>query len=110
MPQSIKRVNATIQRTLGEIITKEMEYPSDLWVTIAKVNTTPDLKECTVYLSVIPYHNCGTALNLLNHNIYRLQSALNKQTRMRYTPKIRFAIDDTEEKAEKIEKLIAQTK
>ena len=110
MPQPIKRVNATIQKTLGEIILKEVECPPELWATISKVDTAPDLKECTVFLSVIPYHKCGSALNLFNRHLYRLQSALNKKLRIRYTPKIRFAIDDTEEKAEKIEKLIAQTK
>ncbi len=104
------QIDELVKHKLGEIMTREIEWPGDSLATISKVKTSPDLRHTSVYISVIPHNKSGSTLSFLNRKAGQLQKALNKKVKLRNIPKIKFELDFTEHEAEKIEKLIEETK
>jgi len=108
MPNRIEKINALVQRNLGEIIPRELSLKAGVFITIAKVDTTPDLRYTRVFVSIFPEKETAYALKALTNEIYTLQGALNKQLFMKPLPKIEFRLDTTEIKADEVEKLLKQ--
>ena len=108
MPNRIEKINALIQRNLSEILTRELSLKSGVFLTIAKVDTTPDLRYTRVFVSIFPEKEQGYVLQALKNEIYALQGALNKTLTMKPLPKIEFKVDLTESKADEVEKLLKQ--
>ena len=76
-------------------------------VTISYVKMSKDLKIANVYLMPLGGLNKQKILLLLNEKKYRFQKYLSEaKLRSKFTPKIKFFIDDTFDEAEKIEKLL----
>jgi len=106
MSNRIDKVNELIYRELGMLITREIELPSDVFVTISSVKVSPDLKESKVWVSIFPANKKGSTLKILNKKARLLQSLLRKKLSLKYIPNLRFALDTTEEEAAKLEDLI----
>lgn len=102
----IKKVNKLILELMSQILQAECQFPDNSLVTILGVETSKDLLYSKITISVFPAEKRQTALDYLNKNIYELQQFLNKKLDMHPVPKIRFALDATEEEAAKIEKLL----
>ena len=70
-----------------------------------------DLKIANVYFMPLGGENQNKLLNALNENKYVFQKYLSlAKLQSKFTPKIKFYIDDTFEEAEKISKLLQDTK
>lgn len=108
MSERITKLNKLIKQHLGEIFQRELSLKPGLFLTIAKVDTTPDIRYTRVSISVFPYKESDYALKTLNKEIYSIQGALNKKLAMRPLPRIEFILDSTEEEADKIEKILKE--
>ena len=106
----IDRVNELIKETLAKIISEEIDFPSGVFVTVVKVDTSRDLRYARVFLSVFPEKRFGEIFRLLEKRIYFLQGKLNKKLSMKPLPRIEFVVDKTEVEADKIEKLLKEIK
>ena len=106
MSYRLEQVNSLIQQKLGEVFTREIEFPIEFFVTISKVDIDKDLRAGKIYISVIPFNQSKNALGLLIRRKKEIQRALGKLTKLQFTPALTFRIDDTEEEAAKIEQLI----
>lgn len=110
MSKRLAQIEELIKRELGKIILEEIEFPTNVMVTISRVKVTADLKDCQVYCSVIPDEKSPQILRLLQKNIITLQHALNKKLFMHHLPKIIFFSDFTEQKASRLEALLDKIK
>ncbi len=99
----IEKVNSLIQRLFGEILQKEADLPVDVLVTIAAVETVPNLRSSTVWLYVSPLDRGEKILASLKKQMYDLQGALNRALSMRPLPRIILKLDHGAEYAERIE-------
>lgn len=106
MSDRMEKVDELIAQQLGQIIISEVEFPPGTIVTITKVKTSPDLKSAKVYLSVLPETDQKQVMSLLINNAYEFQSILNDKLTLRNTPRLKFFIDDTGQKAAAIEQLL----
>ncbi|MDI6603098.1 MAG: 30S ribosome-binding factor RbfA [Patescibacteria group bacterium] len=106
----IPRVNALIKRELSQFLLKEIEFPQDVLVTITRVETSPNLIESNVWISVFPVEKLKRILEILNKNIYFLQQKLNKRLKMRPIPRIKFLEERKTEEAGKIEEILEKLK
>jgi ribosome-binding factor A len=97
------QVSANIYRLVGEIFAKDLEFPLDTLVSISKVEVTPNLKQASVYVSVLPFDHRGQVSNLLKKELRHVQSELNKQLTLKFSPHLSFYIDDTQEYVSSIE-------
>ncbi|MDD3487235.1 MAG: 30S ribosome-binding factor RbfA [Candidatus Moranbacteria bacterium] len=108
MSSRILKVNELIRNSIAEIINREMDLSSGVFVTVTKVDTSADLRYARVFVSVYPEKKFGNVLKIIQRKIYFIQGELNKKLSMKPLPRIEFVTDKTEVEAEKIEKLFKE--
>lgn len=106
----ILQVNELLKQELGKVILTEIEFPKDALVTITRVQTSSNLIQAKVYISVMPEDRISKVLQILNQQIFNLQQVINKRLKMRPIPKIKFMEEKETKKAEEIEKLLEEIK
>ncbi|HNP79528.1 MAG TPA: 30S ribosome-binding factor RbfA [Candidatus Pacearchaeota archaeon] len=104
----IEKVNAFIQKELGNIILKEVDIFPGILLTITRVDTSANLIEAKVYVSVLPEDQSKEVMDLLNRKIYFIQQVLNKKLKIRPVPKIIFKKESKTGEASRIEELLME--
>ncbi len=97
------RVNELLRRELGELFERHIVSQLDAVLTVTDVKTSPDLRVATVYVSVFgkPEHD-AQALALLKRCRTLLQAELGKRTELKYTPVLRFQLDQSLRQADRV--------
>jgi ribosome-binding factor A len=103
----MRKVNSTIREVLADEI-ERLTDPRLHMVSVTGVDTSPDLRSATVFISTLDLERAPDAVVALSKASTRLQGALANQTRMKYTPQLSFAIDSGVVEGEKIEHLLRQ--
>ena len=75
-------------------------------ITIAEVRVSPDMKHATAYTSLISTQDIAPVLSALNDSAHTFQQDINKKIKMKFTPKVRFVVDDRFDKAGRIEDIL----
>lgn len=104
--ERIPQVNQLIKKELGQILLREGDFSKNVLVTITRVETTRNLIETRVYVSVLPEDQSSKILETLNRRIFNIQQQLNKRLRMRPIPKIQFIEEKATREAGRIEELL----
>jgi len=110
MSRRIERINRLIQRELGKIIQKEIDFPEHILVTITRVETSPDLMQAKIFVSFIPETKDSYYLSILNKNLPFLQRKVGESLHIKVTPKIKFIEEQKTKEAAKIEELLEEIK
>ncbi len=110
MSNRLPKVNELIKRELSGILLKESEFSKDVLVTITRVETSANLQQTKVYISVMPEEKIKEVLQVLNRNIYDFQQKLNKRLSMRPVPKIQFIEEKETKTVGRIEQLLEKIK
>ena len=100
------RVNQLIKKEISQIILREINFPKDLLVTVTRVETSANLIQAKVYVSVMPENETANVLQILDNLIYDLQQKLNKRLKMRPIPRIIFVQEKKTQEAARIEELL----
>lgn len=108
MSNRILKINELIKKQISEIISRDLSLKPGVFVTVSKVDTTPDLRYTRVFVSIFPEKETDYALKTLEKELYQMQGKLNKKLVMKPLPKIEFRVDTTEIQADKIEKLLKE--
>lgn len=108
MSQRIAKINELIKAHINDIILKDLSLKEGVFVTIARVDTSSDLRYTHISFSIFPEKERDYVMKTLAKEIYKIQGALNKKLHMRPLPRINFELDTTESKADKIEKLLKE--
>jgi len=107
MTDRIPRINQLIKKELGEILLKEFDSPRGTLVTITRVETSTNLKQAKVYISVIfTGKQSLEIINTLKNMDYSFQKLLDKRLRMRKVPKIIFLQETETAQAARIEEIL----
>ena len=92
------RVGELVRRTLADILTRQESHDPDLnrfSITVGEVRMSSDLKIATVYVLPLGGHHAKDALALLNDNKHDLRRIVNKKTALKFSPDLRFKLDET---------------
>ena len=92
------RVGELIRRTLSEILIRGDIHDPELnrmSITVGEVRTTPDLRMATAYILPLGGDGKEEALAALRRNRYELRSAVSKALTLKFSPEIRYELDDT---------------
>jgi len=108
MSDRLPKINELIKSHINQIILTSLSLKEGVFVTVAKVDTTPDLRYTRIFVSIFPEKEIAYIEKTLTKELYHIQGALNKKLSMRPLPKIQFITDLTESKADEIEKLLRQ--
>jgi len=106
MSQRIEKINELIRQKLSEIINRELEFPENALITITRVETSPDIKYCKVFIIVLPDKFRGSILKILRKNSHNLRKILQKQLTTKFTPNLHFLLDEQEIFASEVDKLL----
>jgi ribosome-binding factor A len=106
MTGRMRRVNAALREVLSESI-GELKDPRIGFVTVTGVETSPDLRHATVYVSVLGSKKKRLAtLKGLQSSHGVLQSRVNSELRLKRTPQLTFEYDPTVERGVRLSRLI----
>jgi ribosome-binding factor A len=108
MSKRIQRLNELIKEELGKILLREGNFPKGVLVTITRVETSANLSEANVWISVLPEDQTEKIVAILNKIIYHLQQKINKTIRIKFVPKIRFLIETKTKEAARIEEILSR--
>jgi ribosome-binding factor A len=103
----MRRINEVLREVIGAAISTDLNDPRIGFVTVTSIQTTADLREAKVFVSVLgtPAEREATLAGLASsHGV--IQSRIARETRMRRTPTLTFHYDDTIEKGVRISRLI----
>jgi len=98
-----------VNSTLREVLAEELERLNDdrlEMVSITAVETSPNLRSATVFVDVLGAEAQEAALVALGKASPRLQKAIGRQVRMKFTPQLEFAIDPGVLGGERIETIL----
>ena len=106
MSERMRRVSESVRAVVAEGV-GELKDPRIGMVTVTGVHVTPDLREATVYVSVLGNEKKRRAtLAGLESAHGVLQARINRELSLRRTPTITFSYDETAERAVYMTKLI----
>ncbi|MBI2057904.1 MAG: 30S ribosome-binding factor RbfA [Candidatus Yanofskybacteria bacterium] len=105
-----EKIGDLVRDEVGKILHRELDLDFEALVTVTRVVISEDHNHARVYVSVFPLDVAKEVLENINRNIYFFQQTLNKKLQMRPVPKLFFVLDETEERAAKIEKLVEKVK
>ena len=92
----LQRVRELLKREIGEVIRREIPVSEAGLVSVNDVDPAGDLKSATVFISIL-----GNAdqqkrgLALLTEHRPRIQGLVARGVVLKYTPTLRFVIDDS---------------
>jgi ribosome-binding factor A len=92
----LQRVRELLKREIGEVIRREVPVHEAGLVTVNDVDVAGDLHSAVVFISIL-----GTAeqqkrgLTLLSRHRKRIQGLVGRAVVLKYTPTLRFVIDDS---------------
>ena len=104
----ILKINELVRAYVNEIIIKELSLKSGVFLTIAKVDTSSDIRYTRVFVSVFPEKEFNYVLKTLEKERAHIQQLLNRRLNIKPSPKLEFRSDFTESNADKIEKLLKE--
>jgi ribosome-binding factor A len=102
----MRRVNEAVREVLGDAI-RQLKDPRVGFVTVTGVDTTPDLRQARVFVSVLgtEAERTRTLAGLKSAHGF-LQKRVSSELRLKHTPTLDFIYDDTPERGMRISRLL----
>ena len=105
------RVGELIRRALSDILMQGTIHDPDLnriSVTVSEVTASPDLKIATAYVCPLGGQGGEDLIALLAKNKSEIRRSISKKLTLKYTPDLRFRIDETFDRMDKTRRLFSQ--
>lgn len=102
-----QRVRELLKRQIGEVLRREIPPSEAGLITVNDVGLANDLKSATVYVGVVGQPDQQKkAMSLLIRERSRIQSLLAREIILKYTPRLRFVLDDSIERGNRVLSII----
>lgn len=101
----IERVNALLLRVVSEAFPKVLRADelNLAALTVTQVVTARNLRNATISVSILGHEKQRHAIIAqLNHKAPEIQSIVNREMTLKYTPRLRFVLDPSIEKGDKV--------
>jgi ribosome-binding factor A len=103
MSLRLERVRELLKREIGEVIRRELPVDEVGLISVHDVDVAPNLKSASVFVGVLG----GDAqkkrgMEALEKNRKRLQGFVARGIILKYTPQLRFILDDSVERGNKV--------
>lgn len=106
----LERVNSLLKRVIAEAMFSVMQGDTVQpgLITVTGVSCGKDLRDATVRVSVFGDDALKeTALQHLRHNAKRFQAIINREVKMKFTPRLTFLLDLSLEKGDEVLKILS---
>ena len=107
MNERMRRVDAAVRHVLGDALSQDLKDPRVGFATVTDVSTSPDLRHARVWVSVLgtPEEQQASLEGLRSAHGF-LQRRVASELRLKNTPELDFVLDDTAERAFRLERLL----
>jgi len=109
MSYKMEKVNEVLAHEVGIIINKIISKNKGTLTTVTACECSKDLRSAVIWISILG-NKKNESLDILNKNIYEIQGLLNKRMKMKYVPRIKFRLDRSHQKYDRIEKILKNNK
>ena len=108
MKIKFERINSELRKQISLVIGSEMKDPrvSERIVGVTQGSVTPDLRLAKVYLSVFG-EDREEIFSVIKSSAGFIRARLRERVDMRLVPELHFVLDNTEQRAAGIEKILA---
>ena len=106
MSERILRVNSEIQKVLSEIIAELKNPQIKGLITVTKVDTTSDLDQSKIYISIFDKETREDVFNAIKHSAGFIRRELAARIDLRKVPFLTFFLDDSYDYGKKIDEAI----
>ncbi|MDB6025239.1 MAG: RbfA [Verrucomicrobiales bacterium] len=107
MSLRLERVRELLKRELGEIIRRELPVNEAGLISVNDVAVSKDLQSATVFVGLFGKDDQKKrALTLLDNNRKRIQGLVGKSVVLKYTPQLRFVVDESIERGNRVLKIL----
>jgi ribosome-binding factor A len=103
------RVGETVRHAMAEILSHGSVHDPELEghiITVPEVRMSPDLKLATIYVMPLGGRDIGLVVAALERNKKFLRGELARRVNLKFSPDVRFRVDERFDEAERIEKLL----
>jgi ribosome-binding factor A len=105
----MRRINEAMREVLSIAITNDLKDPRVGFVTVTEVDTSPDLRHATVFVSVLgPTDQRQDSLAGLQSAHGYLQARVGRELRLKNTPQLEFAYDSGVDRSLRIGALLRE--
>jgi ribosome-binding factor A len=107
MADRMRRVNEAVREVVSARLAEGLRDPRIGFVTVTSVDTSPDLRQARVYVSVLGSAEERTdTLSGLESAHGVLQQAVARELRMKHTPTLEFVFDESIDRGMRITELL----
>ena len=100
------KVERLIKEEISLIFLQKFQDTDLGFLTVTRVKVSPDLKQAKIYISVFEKEKRELVLDRIQLKLGFIRSELGQRIKTKFTPELKFFIDDTLDYVEKIEGLI----
>lgn len=101
------RIADQIRRELARLLREEVRDPRVGFVTLTEVRLSPDLKYARVYVTTLA-EDVDSTMAGLKHATPFLRRSLARNGNLRFTPQLRFMIDESLATGRRVEQLLRE--
>lgn len=101
----MRKVNSVLREVLADEIELLADPRLEL-VSVTAVDTSPDLRRARVFVSVLDLTSGEQVVEALRRAAPRLQAAIARQVRLKYTPHLEFSLDEGVVAGERIDSIL----
>ncbi len=103
------RVRELLKRAIGEAIRRELPIDQAGLVTVNDVEIAGDLRLAKVFVGILGNpEQQRTGIALLHRNRARIQGLIAKSVILKYTPQLRFVVDESVARGNRVLDIIAE--
>lgn len=107
MSLRLQRVRELLKREIGEIVRQEIPIGEAGLISVNDVQVSSDLHSAAVYVGVLGNASQQKrAMSELEKHRKRIQGLIGKAVVLKYTPQLRFVMDQSIEQGNKVLKII----
>jgi ribosome-binding factor A len=105
----MRRVDEAVRAVLSDVISQGLKDPRVGFVTVTAVETSPDLRHATVYVSILGDEDeRGASLDGLRSAHGFLQKRVASELRLKHTPTLDFAFDGSVQRGMRITEILKE--
>jgi len=104
------RVGDLIREEIADIILNKIKHKTLGFVTVTGAKVSDDLRNATVYLSVLKDEDMDKTVRKLNESSAFIRGELGRRLKMKFVPTLYFKIDESIRYGMKIDRLLDEVK
>ena len=108
MSKRTEQIAALLQQSINEILIRDFEAPHHTMISASQVTVAPDLKNATVYVSIIPENHLGSGLEAIKKFSGHVQRELNKKMIIKNIPQLHWELDERAIKYDQIDQALGK--